>query len=110
MKIACFSVAAIDYFPACGQYFAGGNALNQAINLAKLGYATSFFGAVGTDAEGDHILALLQKAGVDDRHCVRLHGATASNQIVNDEAGERFGVDGAWKNGVYGDYRFEEST
>jgi len=110
MKIACFSVAAIDYFPESGQYFAGGNALNQAIHLARLGHATAFFGAVGDDAAGRHILALLKKAGVHCGHCIPLPGATASNQIVNDATGERFGVEGAWKNGVYGNYRFDAIT
>lgn len=46
-KAACFSVAALDYFPQINQHFAGGNALNQAINFRALGWETAFLGALG---------------------------------------------------------------
>jgi hypothetical protein len=29
MKVACFSVAAMDFFPQQNKYYAGGNSLNQ---------------------------------------------------------------------------------
>ncbi len=109
MKIACFSVAAMDYFPKLNQYFPGGNALNQAINLVKLGYDTAFFGAVGSDASGDRIIKLLKESGVDCSHCIQVDGETASNQLVNDANGERFGIEGAWKNGVFGTYQFQKA-
>lgn len=104
MKIACFTVAALDFFPQHKQHFAGGNSLNQAIRFRQMGYSSAFIGALGIDAGGDRIAALLQKNGVDTSHTYRRAGQTASNQIVNDEVGERFGVEGAWKNGVYHDF------
>ena len=109
MKIACFSVAAMDFFPRLNQYFAGGNALNQAINLVELGYDTAFFGAVGTDASGDRIIKLFKESGVDCTHCIQMEGETASNQIVNDANGERFAIEGAWNNGVFGTYRLQKA-
>lgn len=104
MKIACFAVAAIDFFPQHNAHFAGGNSLNQAVRFSQLGYPSAFLGAIGTDLAGDKILALLQKNNVDTSHTYRVEGRTASNQIVNDEAGERYGLEGAWDNGVYYDF------
>jgi len=108
MKAVCFSVAALDYFPGQDLHFAGGNALNQAIRFRKAGVESAFAGALGTDGAGDRIAGLLASAGVDCSHLYRVEGETANNRIVNDEAGERFGVDGAWKDGVYGSYRMSE--
>jgi len=104
MKAACFTVAAMDYFPKKNEYFAGGNALNQSIRFKDLGNETAFVGAVGTDDAGNRIHSLLLQKNVDVSHLYRIQGSTASNEIVNDSRGERFGVEGAWNNGVYGDF------
>ena len=109
MKVACFSVAAMDFFPQKNQHFAGGNSLNQALRFRQLGHEAVFFGALGRDEAGDSILALLKSRGVDTRCCYQLPGRTASNQIVNDAAGERFGVAGAWDGGVYGAFKLSAS-
>jgi len=101
VRIACFTVAALDYFPQQKQYFAGGNSLNQAIRLSQMGYATAFFGALGEDEAGDRIMDLLLRNRVDVSRLYRLPGKTATNRIFNDDAGERFGVDDAWDGGVY---------
>lgn len=109
MKAACFTVAAMDYFPQRNEYFAGGNSLNQSIRFKDLGNETAFIGAVGTDDAGDRIYSLLLRKNVDVSHLYRIQGPTASNEIVNDSRGERFGVEGAWNNGVYGDFMLRES-
>ncbi len=107
MRVACFTVAAMDEFPQAGECHAGGNALNQSIRFRHLGYDSAFVGALGTDANGDRIEALLQSESVDCSHLRRLAGITACNRILNDEAGERFGVEGAWQNGAYGEFRMD---
>jgi len=61
IKTACFSVAAMDYFPQQKEYSAGGNSLNQAIGFRNLGFKSSFIGAIGTDKAGDQIEQLLIK-------------------------------------------------
>ncbi|HQE58558.1 MAG TPA: PfkB family carbohydrate kinase [Spirochaetota bacterium] len=109
MKAACFTVAAMDYFPQRNEYFAGGNSLNQSIRFKDLCNETAFIGAVGTDDAGDRIYSLLLRKNVDVSHLYRIQGSTASNEIVNDSRGERFGVEGAWNNGVYGDFMLRES-
>ncbi|MBN2837040.1 MAG: carbohydrate kinase family protein [Candidatus Delongbacteria bacterium] len=109
MKIACFSVAAMDYFPQQKKYYAGGNSLNQAIRFRQLGHESSFIGALGTDTAGDQIEALLNKYHVDITHSYRIPGITACNELGNDGKGERTGIDGAWQNGVYGSFKLKES-
>lgn len=108
MKIACFTVAALDYFPQQSQHFAGGNSLNQAIRLRQMGYETAFIGALGTDETGDRLYRLLKDAKVDVSHLHRLEGKSATNRIFNDEAGERYGVDDAWDGGVYETFLMSE--
>ena len=104
MNIACFTVAAMDQFPQAGTAHAGGNALNQAVRFRHLGHRTAFAGALGTDAAGDRIASLLMREGVDTTCLHRIEGETASNQIINDASGERYGVEGAWRGGVYTDF------
>ena len=104
MKVACFSVAAVDFFPQQDKHFAGGNSLNQAVRYVQLGHQSAFLGALGMDQAGDRIAALMQHAGIDVSHLYRLHGETACNRIINDEAGERYGIEGAWDGGVYQEF------
>jgi sugar/nucleoside kinase (ribokinase family) len=109
MKVACFSVAAMDFFPQQNKHFAGGNSLNQAIRYRQMGHQSAFVGALGTDEAGDRIAALLQTESVDSSHVHRIHGNTARNQIINDDAGERYGVEGSWDGGVYDNFELGEA-
>jgi fructoselysine 6-kinase len=108
MKAACFSVAALDFFPQQNKHYAGGNSLNQAIRYRQLGHQSAFVGALGTDDAGDRITALLQSKSIDISHMHRINGKTACNRIINDELGERYGVDGAWEGGVYEEFQLGE--
>jgi fructoselysine 6-kinase len=109
MKIACFSVAVMDFFPQQDKHFAGGNSLNQAIRYRQMGHQSAFVGALGTDEAGDRITALLRAESVDISHVHRINGRTASNQIINDDAGERYGVEGSWNGGVYDNFELGEA-
>jgi sugar/nucleoside kinase (ribokinase family) len=109
MKIACFSVAAMDFFPQRDKSFAGGNSLNQAVRFRQLGHESGFLGALGTDDAGDRIEELLRKEKVDVSHTRRVPGATASNKLLDDEMGERTGIDGAWNGGVYESFALNDS-
>jgi sugar/nucleoside kinase (ribokinase family) len=109
MKVACFSVAALDYFPQRKEYYAGGNSLNQAIRFRHMGHSSAFVGALGTDEAGDRLAALLQAESVDVSRIHRIDGATACNRIINDDSGERYGVEGAWAGGVYERFELDEA-
>lgn len=109
MKVACFSVAAMDFFPQQNKQFAGGNSLNQAIRFFQMGHQSAFVGALGTDEAGDRIDTLLQASSVDVSHLYRIKGRSACNQIINDDFGERYGIEGAWEGGVYEEFKLEEN-
>lgn len=53
------------YLPPLGCELVGGNAVNVAVNLQRLGYRAAYFGAVGDDAEGRRVRAVLARLGVD---------------------------------------------
>jgi len=65
IKVACFSVACVDFYPQFSTCFPGGNALNQSVRFRELGCATLFAGAVGRDEAGERIGELLCAHGVD---------------------------------------------
>lgn len=53
------------YLPPVDRELVGGNAVNVAVNLRRLGHRTSYFGAVGDDTEGMRVQAVLSHIGVD---------------------------------------------
>ena len=79
----------IDRYLALKQSTVGGNAVNVAVHLAAAGLAVAYFGAVGSDGEGQRILAALRENGVDASGARVLAGTTAFTDIAVDTAGER---------------------
>lgn len=108
-RAACFSVAVLDYMFLQDEYFAGGNSLNQAIEYIRSGMDCAFVGAVGTDPAGCRLTMLMDERGVDVSHLYKVEGETASNWIRIDDRGERYGVDGSWRGGVFEKFRLNES-
>ena len=71
-------------------YSAGGDALNVAINLAKLGAKVTIAGCVGGDPAGQALKNRLEEGGVDTGLVdVRAGVSTATSLILCDPAGER---------------------
>lgn len=65
-RIATVGDNCIDhYLPPVDRRLVGGNAVNVAVNLLRLGHQAAYFGAVGDDAEGERTRAVLQRLGVD---------------------------------------------
>jgi 2-dehydro-3-deoxygluconokinase len=68
----------------------GGDSLNTAIYLARLGIKTSYLTALGDDAWSDAMLAQWQKEGVDTSLVRRIPGRMPGLYIIqNDSDGER---------------------
>lgn len=69
MPDPCFAAVGdncIDcYLPPVGDCLVGGNAVNVAVHLARLGRQVSYFGAVGGDAAGEAVRGALADRGVD---------------------------------------------
>ena len=69
----------------------GGNGLNEAVILSRLGRKVKLISLVGEDEAGNRILDFLSDNGIDDSSIVRKKDLTTSTNIVLiDEQGERF--------------------
>ena len=77
MKIACLGDNCIDYYDATGTACPGGNPVNVAVYARRMGVASAYLGAVGTDRFGDLLVRRLEEEHVDVGHVQRLEGSTA---------------------------------
>jgi fructoselysine 6-kinase len=93
----------IDRYLPLGQSTVGGNAVNVAVHLARLGLAAAYFGAVGDDAEGRRTLAALRDNSVVTDHVAIRPGRTAWTDIDFGPGGER--IIGFEEFGVCAGYR-----
>lgn len=68
----------------------GGDAINQAITLAKLGHTVSLFGVVGDDQQGKYILSECQKYGIQTNGMfIDKQQPTTTSVVLIDAGGER---------------------
>ncbi|HET7717397.1 MAG TPA: PfkB family carbohydrate kinase [Bauldia sp.] len=93
----------IDRYLALGKSTVGGNAVNVAVHLARLGLSSAYLGAVGDDEDGRRILYALRSNGVDTRHVHIRAGRTAYTDIAVGAGGER--IFAAEEMGVCAGYR-----
>jgi fructoselysine 6-kinase len=88
--IATIGDNTIDEYVGQDSYsFVGGNALNVAVQAARLGRGVRYFGAVGADDAGGRIRQTLSRLGVDVAGLVSLPGRTSTSRIRVDAAGDR---------------------
>ncbi|GAA3173965.1 PfkB family carbohydrate kinase [Nonomuraea roseoviolacea] len=78
----------VDCYPDLGVMYPGGNAVNVAVHARRLGAASGYLGAVGTDAAGRVVRAALAGEGVDLSLLRVVEGRNAS-ATVRLVAGER---------------------
>jgi sugar/nucleoside kinase (ribokinase family) len=85
------SKANVDHF----EQICGGNSLNAAIGIIRLGGRASLCGPMGDSSEtaSRYILEQMASEGIDTSHIVRVPGAvTPISAFMIDETGERTGV------------------
>ena len=71
-------------------YTLGGDALNVAVNLAKLGINTGLSGVIGNDASGGHILNILESLGINHDCVVKSEKyQTSTSVVLCEKSGER---------------------
>lgn len=80
----------VDRYLHLHQAAVGGNAVNVAVQLARLGEKCSYFGAVGRDDPADWTRSALLDNGVSVAHLQELATPTAYTDINVDADGERF--------------------
>jgi fructoselysine 6-kinase len=89
VTVAAVGDNCIDRYLALGRSTVGGNAVNVAVHLARLGLGAAYFGAVGDDADGRRVLAALAGSGVATGHVQVRNGLTAYTDIAFGDGGER---------------------
>lgn len=68
----------------------GGDALNEAVALSKLGISVELISKIGCDESGDRVLNYLKQQDVSTEHITREKGLdTGVNVVLIDEKGER---------------------
>lgn len=67
----------------------GGDALNNAVDLAIIGNSVTYVGRVGSDLGGEFVLQTCREAGVDVSHVVRSPSPHGKMNILIDPSGNR---------------------
>ena len=67
----------------------GGDAMNEAVALSRLGRRARLVSRVGNDTAGDLVLGVCAKNGIDVSAVVRADVATGVNVVLVGEGGER---------------------
>jgi len=95
----------MDVYAAQDKAYPGGNAVNVAVYLRRLGAQASYTGAVGDDIYGEQMKRALEAKGVDISHLHTRPGKTAVTmvELVN---GDR--VFGDYEEGVMTDFRLSD--
>lgn len=111
IKLTAMTTICADIYDGDGSIFPGGEALNLAASAC--GYedvSVRLLGAVGDDECGRAVIRFAESKPIDlsSVHIVK-NGVTASNRIYLTENGDRYFKDGSWTNGVYGDFKLNDS-
>lgn len=105
MRIATVGDNCIDVYENLSEAFPGGNPVNVAVYLVRLGEQASYTGVVGNDKYGDIMINALNNKGVDTSHIKKVNGNTAITKVelVN---GER--IFGDYDEGVVADFKLSQ--
>lgn len=105
IRIATAGDNCVDVYDQEGKVYPGGNPLNVAVYVARLGGESAYVGAVGTDAYGKMMLDAISAKGVDVSHLKVLEGHTAVThvEIIN---GER--ILGEYEEGVLAEFQLNQ--
>jgi fructoselysine 6-kinase len=79
-----------DCYPAIGQVFPGGNAVNVAVAVARSGGSSGYVGVVGDDDRGRLLMDSLAAERVDTRRLSVAPGPTACCQVAHVNGERRF--------------------
>lgn len=105
IRVAAIGDNCIDYYDSLNESYPGGNPVNVAVYIKRLGGESSYIGAVGTDSFGKIMISAIQNKGVDTSHIQVLDGKTAVTH-VDIVDGDR--VFGKYEEGVLADFKLRE--
>lgn len=99
MRILALGDNVVDVYRNQGVTYPGGNALNVAVNAARLGYDAAYLGAFASDAYASFLQGFLEREGVDVTACPVVSGTTTKRCVEDVVEGERHFVcveDNGW--------------
>ena len=104
-RIATVGDNCLDVYEKQGMVFTGGNPVNVAVYIVRLGGKASYTGVVGDDEYGRIVIEALRGKGVDTNHVRVEYGSTAVTKVelVN---GER--VFGEYDEGVLANFKLTD--
>lgn len=105
IRIATAGDNCIDAYDKEGKAYPGGNPVNVAVYVKRLGGDSAYIGAVGTDTYGTMMIDAIKEKGVDVSHMKILEGNTALTHVEIVD-GER--VFGEYEEGVMADFKLDE--
>ena len=82
IRIACMGDNCVDYYDETKEAFYGGNPVNVAVYLSRMGARSSYLGAVGTDSFGREMKTAIADKGVDVSHLQVCPGSTALTHVT----------------------------
>ena len=89
MKSVCVGDNVIDYYVNTGQMFPGGNSLNVAVHLARMGNESSYLGNIADDQMAKVIIRSLKNNNVDFSQCEIVRNSTTKHCNYEVIDGER---------------------
>lgn len=98
MRVLGLGDNVFDIYENCSRAYPGGNAVNVAVNAARLGAEAAYLGAVATDGLGELMLSVLSQEGVETARCPRPAATTTKCCIEDVVDGER-----VWKRNDLGE-------
>ena len=104
-RIVCLGDNCVDYYDETGTPYFGGNPVNVAVYVSRLGGEAAYLGAVGTDSFGTQMKEAIAQKGVDVSHVQVQEGRTALTHVTIRD-GDR--VFGDYEEGVMADFRLRE--
>ena len=90
IKIACIGDSCVDYYDSLDRKYPGGNPVNFAVYLRRMGAEASFVGAVGSDEDGQLVREALQEKHIDISHVQILEGPTSTTHVAMDNGNRVF--------------------
>ena len=89
MRSLCVGDNVIDYYVNSGEMYPGGNSLNVAVHLARLGADSAYLGNIGADEMADVIVKALKANEVVFDKCVYIENGTTKHCNYEVIDGER---------------------
>ena len=89
-RIACIGDSCVDHYDLYDQKLPGGNPVNFAVYVRRMGGEASFIGAVGSDSDGALVCSALERKGVDVSHVQVLPGPTSTTHVTLEDGNRVF--------------------